>query len=227
MIYAFICTRSKNFSNTTKKLSSYLSRAGISTKFLVGQKSIFSGYSNAFKKFDIQDNDVVILCHDDIEILTDPEVFKNIIVQTCLQVETGFVGVAGTTMLSRDAVWWNHALWKEGRHRGHVFHGDNILTADSTYYGKPDQVVCMDGLFLAASGRVLREVGLEKPEYFEGDWDFYDIHYTVSAHKKKLKNKVVPISILHNSHGELVGRDSWHKNREAFIERNQLPIFVG
>ena len=226
MIYAFICTRSKNFNDTTKKLSSYLSRAGISTKFLVGQKSIFSGYNTAFKKFDIKDNDIVILCHDDIEILTDPEVFKNIIVRTCLQPETGFIGVAGTRHLSEDAVWWNHALWQQGQHRGYVYHGSDILTADPTYYGPPDQVVCMDGLFLAARGAVLRDVGLEKPEYFEGDWDFYDIHYTVSAHKKKYKNKVVPISVLHNSHGELVGRDSWHKNRQAFIERASLPLFL-
>jgi hypothetical protein len=224
MIYAFICTRSKDFSDTTKKLSSYLSRAGISTKFLVGQKSIFSGYANAFKKFDVQDNDIVIMCHDDIEILTDPEVFKNIIVETCLQRETGFIGVAGTTLLANDAVWWNHELWQQGKHRGHVYHGNDILSADSTYYGKPDNVVCMDGLFLAARGEVIKKVGLEKPEYFEGDWDFYDIHYTVSAHRKKYKNKVVPISVLHNSHGELVGRDSWHKNRQAFIENTRLPI---
>lgn len=226
MIYAFICTRSKNFSNTTKKLSSYLSRAGIQAKFLVGQKSIFSGYANAFKKFDVQDNDVVIMCHDDIEILTDPEVFKNIIVGTCLQSETGFVGVAGTTHLSEDAVWWNHGLWQQGKHRGHVYHGDDILTADSTYYGKPDRVVCMDGLFLAAKGKVIREVGLSKPEHFEGDWDFYDIHYTTTAHKRGYKNKVVPISVLHNSHGELAGRDSWHKNRLAFIDKNKLPIII-
>ena len=226
MIYAFICTRSKNFSNTTKKLSSYLSRAGVSTKFLVGQKSIFSGYSNAFKKFNIQDDDIVIMCHDDIEILTDPDVFKNIIVKTCLQRETGFIGVAGTTHLSEDAVWWNHMLWQQGKHRGHVYHGSDILEADSTYYGKPDRVVCMDGLFLAARGQVIREVGLDKPEYFEGDWDFYDIHYTTTAHKKKYLNKVVPISVLHNSHGELVGRDSWHKNRQAFIERSNLPIII-
>jgi len=227
MIYAFICTRSKNFNDTTKKLSSYLSRAGIKTKFLVGQKSIFSGYSNAFKKFNIQDNDVVILCHDDIEILNDPDIFKNIIVQTCLQRETGFIGVAGTTHLSKDAVWWNRELWQQGKHRGYVFHGSDVLTADSTYYGPPGQVVAMDGLFLAARGSVLREVGLDKPDNFEGDWDFYDIHYTVSAHKKKYKNKVVPISILHNSHGELAGRESWHKNRQAFIQSNQLPILVG
>ena len=227
MIYAFICTRSKNFSNTTNKLSSYLSRAGVKTKFLVGQKSIFSGYSNAFKKFNVQDNDIVIMCHDDIEILTDPEVFKNIIVNTCLKVDTGFIGVAGTTHLSEDAVWWNHQLWQQGKHRGHVYHGKDIMEADSTYYGKPDRVVCMDGLFLAASGRVLRDVGLDKPEYFEGDWDFYDIHYTVTAHKKKYKNHVVPISLLHNSKGELAGRDSWHKNREAFIKNTQLPILLG
>jgi hypothetical protein len=229
MIYAFICTRSKNFSNTTNKLSSYLSRAGVKTKFLVGQKSIFSGYSNAFKKFNVQDNDIVIMCHDDIEILTDPEVFKNIIVNTCLKVDTGFIGVAGTTHLTENAVWWNQDIWRQGKHRGHVYHGSDILTADSTYYGRPnmERVVCMDGLFLAASGRVLRDVGLDKPKYFEGDWDFYDIHYTVTAHKKKYKNHVVPISLLHNSKGELAGRDSWHKNREAFIKNTQLPIFLG
>ena len=226
MIYAFICTRSKEFGDTTKKLSSYLSRAGIKAKFLVGQKSIFDGYSNALERFDIQDTDIVILCHDDIEILTDPEVFKNIIVSNCLLHDTGFVGVAGTTELSLDAVWWNHGLWQQGKHRGHVYHGKDILTADSTYYGKPEQVVCLDGLFLAANGKVLKEVGLKKPEYFEGDWDFYDIHYTVSAHKKKYKNKVVPIQILHNSGGELVGRDSWHKNRQAFIEKTNLPIYL-
>jgi len=224
MIYAFICTRSKDFNPTTKRLSSYLSRAGVGSKFLVGQKSIFEGYANAFKRFDIQDDDIVIMCHDDIEILTEQSAFLDIIVSNCMKHDTGFVGVAGTTHLSQDAVWWNHNLWQQGKHRGHVFHGKDILTADSTYYGKPDQVVCMDGLFLAANGKVLREVGLDKPEYFEGDWDFYDIHYTVTAHKKKYKNRVVPIQILHNSKGELAGRDSWHKNRQAFIEKTNLPL---
>ena len=225
-IYAFICTRSKAFSETTKKLSSYLSRAGVKTKFLVGQKSIFSGYANAFQKFNVADDDIVIMCHDDIEILTDPEVFIRIIVQSLLKEKTGFIGVAGTTHLSEDAVWWNHSLWQQGKHRGHVYHGSDIISSDSTYYGKPDRVVCMDGLFLAARGATLKDIGLEKPEYFEGDWDFYDLHYTVTAHNKKYHNKVVPISILHNSHGELVGRDSWHKNRQAFINKENLPIII-
>jgi len=37
---------------------------------------------------------------------------------------------------------------------------------------------------------------------------------------------VMDIKIFHNSRGELVGRDSWHKNREAFIANNDLPIEI-
>tara|TARA_R110000824_G_scaffold14030_2_gene60286 strand:+ start:1283 stop:1966 length:684 start_codon:yes stop_codon:yes gene_type:complete len=225
-IYAFICTRSKNFSDTTKSLSSYLSTAGIKTKFLVNQKSIFEGYQSAFDKFEIKDDDIVILCHDDIEILTEPSAFKRIIVSSLFDKKTGFIGVAGTTKLTGDAVWWNQDPWREGKHKGFVYHGKDIMEADSTYYGPPGRVVCLDGLFLAAKGKTLRDVGLGKPEHFVGDWDFYDIHYTVTAHRKRYNNKVVPITLLHNSYGELAGRESWHKNRLAFISKTDLPIII-
>ena len=85
----------------------------------------------------------------------------------------------------------------------------------------------MDGLFLAATVKTLRKVGLEKPEYFPGEWDFYDIHYTVTARKQGWRNFTVPLFIKHESRGELVGRDSWHKNREAFIKNTSLPIVIG
>ena len=225
-IYAFICTRNKNFRDITKTLSSYLSTAGIKTKFLVNQKSIFEGYTLAFNKFKIEDDDIVILCHDDIEILTDASVFKRIIVSSLFDKKTGFVGVAGTTHLSEDAIWWNKDMWQQQKHKGFVYHGEDILKSDSTYYGPPGRVVCLDGLFLAAKGKTLRDIGLQKPSHFEGDWDFYDIHYTISAHNKKYHNKVVPINILHNSYGDLAGRDSWHKNRLAFISKNNLPIII-
>jgi hypothetical protein len=84
--------------------------------------------------------------------------------------------------------------------------------------------VCMDGVFLAARGEVLKDVGLDKPSYLEGDWDFYDIHYTVSAHRKKYNNKVVPVQILHNSYGS--PREPWDRNRKAFIRNTPLPIVV-
>ena len=74
--------------------------------------------------------------------------------------------------------------------------------------------------------KALKQLDLTKPEYFEGEWDFYDIHYTIQAHKKGLYNTVEPIFLLHRSIGELAGRDSWHKNRIAFINVTQLPITV-
>ena len=236
-IYALICTRSKDLSPTAQKLVSYLSRANIKVKLIVGAKSIYSGYSRTVKKINPNPNDIIILCHDDIEIISSPESFKEVLISETLKQDTGFIGVAGTTKLSESGVWWDQRLWKlevniknqqydtyDSPHRGFVLHGKDIKTSASTYYGVYGRVVVLDGLFLAATAKTIEKVGLDKPSYFEGEWDFYDIHYTYSAHKQKLKNKTVPIFILHNSLGELAGRDSWHKNRLAFINQNKTKF---
>ena len=220
--YAFICTRDKNFSPTLKKLLEYLASVGASIKLLISQNSIFSGYEKAFNRIKPDDDDIIILCHDDIEILTPKENF-NTLLQVELNKDTGFIGVAGTTLLGSDAVWWNHELWKKEYHKGQVFHlMDESI--EKTYYGEPGKVVVMDGLFLAARASTIKAVGLAKPEYFDGEWDFYDIHYTSKSFELGYNNKVIPISILHNSRGELVGRDSWFKNKEAFIKKISLPL---
>ena len=86
--------------------------------------------------------------------------------------------------------------------------------------------MALDGLFLAARKEVWEEVGLQKPSYFEGQWDFYDIHYTTKSHILGYKNYTIPLNIVHYSGGDLVGRDSWHKNRMSFIANTQLPIIV-
>ena len=112
-------------------------------------------------------------------------------------------------------------------HRGAVHHYDKVSGREYlTDYGNPGQVVVLDGLFLAAKKRTLDAVGLIKPNYLIGDWDFYDLHYTMTAHQMGLKNKVIPMNILHNSVGELAGRDSWHQNRMAFISQFDLPCRV-
>ena len=222
-IYAFVCTRDKNLSETTERLLSYLSSCNVDTKLLVGAKSIFSGYAKALKLANPDDEDIVILCHDDIEILSSKEYFAKALAYKLVDDKTGFVGVAGTTHLSQDAVWWNHQLWSQGKHRGLVFHGNSIENAQSTYYGQNERVVVLDGLFLASKAKVLRDVGLEKPEYLEEAWDFYDIHYTYTANEKGYNNYTIPIFIMHNSFGDLAGRDSWHKNRLNFINKHNLP----
>ena len=225
--HAVICTRDRNsVTETTDKLINFLCSCGIGVYLLSGAKSIFKGYTGAFEKIDPQDDDIMIFCHDDIEIRDTPQQFLDKLTQALELPETGFVGPAGTTKLTQNAVWWDQDTWKEGKHRGKVSHLDPQNREYATYYGEPDDVVVLDGLFLAAKPKVIRDVGLQKPDYFEGEWDFYDIHYTSQAFLKGYTNKALDLNILHNSRGELVGRDSWHKNREAFIANNTLPLEI-
>jgi len=224
-ITAIICTRdSKQVTSTTDKLLRFYVSCGIGVILMSGAKSLFAAYQGAFEKLNPKDDDVVIFCHDDIEIRENPQEFRNKLSEALNLPETGFVGPAGTTFLGENAVWWDQDVWVAGKHRGKVSHINKNGAEYLTFYGNPGDVVVLDGLFLAAKGKTIREVGLGKPEDFQGEWDFYDIHYTSQAFFKGFTNKAISLDILHNSRGELVGRDSWHKNREAFIKKNKFPI---
>lgn len=222
-IYSIICTRSKDLSPITQKLVSKLSTLPAKVILMTNQKSIFSGYKKAFDKINPADNDIFILCHDDIEINGDSKSLLNAI--SIVNADGyGFAGPAGTKLLGQNAVWWDQERWNKGLHSGEVYHPEKETKVfHRTYYGPLSKVVVLDGLFLAASARTLREVGLEKPSYLKGDWDFYDIHYTFTAFDRGLTNVTVPIHIAHHSRGELVGRDGWNDNRLAFIGNTNLP----
>jgi hypothetical protein len=226
-IYAIICTRDRNnVSSTTDKLLNFLCTCGIKVYLLADAKSLFAAYHGAYKKINPNPEDITIFCHDDIEIRESPDNFIAKLKESLAYPEDGFSGAAGTMKLDADAVWWDQSRWQQGKHRGKVVHTNPQGQEYLSTYGPPGDVVTLDGLFLAAKRKVIDEVGLEKPKYFEGEWDFYDIHYTSQAFLKGYKNKVMDINIFHNSRGELVGRDSWHKNREAFIANNEFPIEI-
>jgi len=226
--YAFICTRSKDLTDTTKELVSYLSSIDAKVNLLVGKKSIFSAYDDALQELKPNPSDIIILCHDDIKITTHPSIFKDLLEGKLKDPTTGFVGVAGTTVLGNTGVWWDQALWQQQKHTGMVLHGKDIHKADATFFGNYGQAVVLDGLFLAATAKTLKLLGLQKPKRFVGDWDFYDILYTYKAHNRGLKNYTVPILLLHESRGELAGRDSWHHNRNAFLAMTEgkLPATI-
>ena len=221
-LFAIICTRDKDLKPVTSELVHTLSSYGVEVKLLVNQESIFSAYQKGLDKCDAKDDDIIIFCHDDIKLL-DPKTTFIAALAVCCENETGIVGPAGTTLLGEDSVWWRQDRWQAGYHRGCVKHVSEGKI-NKTYYGSSGRVVALDGLFLAARKEVWDKVGLEKPSYFEGLWDFYDIHYTTTSHNLKFKNYVINMDIVHHSCGELVGRDSWHKNREAFIEHTELPL---
>jgi len=216
-IYSLTCTRDESLSKTTSNLLEYFNRCNIKSKILTGKDSIFEAYDKGIDSIGANFDDIIILCHDDIEILTDPKVFIHFLKEKLTKSDTGFVGIAGTKHLTRSAMWWDRETWQAGLHSGFVFHGDSLDDIHGTFFGPLGDTVVLDGVFLAATKKTLRSIQLKQPRSFEGKWDFYDIFYTFQAFHKKLKNYTVPIQIRHESIGDLAGRESWHKNKEAFI----------
>lgn len=225
--YCLICTRSYEAGPVLSNLISYLSRVGVETKLLVNQESIFAAYAKGVKTINPEDDDIIIMCHDDIDILTEEEDFKEML-DTALDDETGFVGPAGTEDFGFPCVWWDHHKWREGKHSGWIQHWQEEKGYYETSYGPHRQVAVLDGVFLAARGKVLKELELEKPAIFEGNWDFYDIYYTTEAHLKGYKNKAIEIKMCHKSVGDTEGRDSWHANRLAYYiaYKDSLPLLT-
>lgn len=225
--HAIICTRNLELKTVTTNLLSYLDRVGVNTKLLVGKKSIFDAYEEGVKLIIKEngtphDDDIFIFCHDDIQIYNDVEHFKSVLRSYTWADNAGFLGVAGTTLLTQNAVWWDQHVWSQGGHKGYVLHG-RPTEHHATYFGDHGQVVVLDGVFLAVKYKCLKTINLSRPLSFQGLWDFYDIHYTLSAHRQGFINRAVPIFIRHESMGELQGRTSWELNRQAFIKDNKLP----
>jgi len=218
-IYSLTCTRDEELSLTTTKLLEYFKRCNIESKLLINESSIFDAYDKGIDSLNAKLDDIIILCHDDIEIMTDPLLFTQLLKKNLSKPDIGFVGVAGTAKLTKNGVWWDLEVWKDSLHSGVVYHGPDMDNLESTYFGKLGEVVVLDGLFLAATKKTLRNIQIKKPIVFEGAWDFYDIFYTFQAFLKKKKNYTLPIQIRHESFGDLAGRDSWHKNRNAFCSK--------
>lgn len=224
-IHAFICTRSINNSPTTDSLLGYLDRAGVITHLLVDKANIFSAYHDELATIS-NPNDIIILCHDDIEILSDPKTFIEVIKETLSDPKIGFGGLAGTKKLTKSGIWWDGVTDPEmrGFFKGTVFHGKTRWDMQASYYGVPGEVAVVDGLLMVAKVSLLRKIGLEKPNVFPAGWHYYDMFYCMKAFQEGYTNKVMPILVRHESIGEVdLG---WHQNREKFLlmYNNMLPI---
>ena len=163
----------------------------------------------------LEDNDIIVLCHDDLEIISNVETLINYL-GVARKPNVGFVGLAGSCYIPREGGWWNAR--NTGDARGFVFQGTNHETMTPNYFGKSGQVVVLDGCFMAITYGNLKKVELKQPEYLETGWDFYDIHLTYTAHMKGFSNYTVPIIAMHESSG--IMREGWFAAREKFMRHH-------
>lgn len=232
--YVLIATRHtdqecNDTSLTIGKLNEYYKQAGWQVKFMRNCKSIFEAYHKGFQSLDADDNDVVILCHDDIEMTQLHDYFNRVIDHYMKRPSVGFLGVAGSKKLAA-----NHGNWTAGLHSypfphggaGMVGHGPDVETCSWVSFGIETKAVVMDGLWLCAKASVLKQLELRKPKTFEGNWHWYDHSYCVQAKIKGYDNYIIPIFLRHASTGnydELFYKDmkNFHK-----LFRKHLPIVV-
>tara|TARA_R110000765_G_scaffold107642_4_gene198467 strand:+ start:9874 stop:10575 length:702 start_codon:yes stop_codon:yes gene_type:complete len=227
--YAFIPSRAGN-SKTLSNLKDFFELAGYDVNVLVDKSSIFEAYSGALRECKVKATDKVVMCHDDIEILSSPEAFNDILDSHFKKPKAGFLGVAGTRYFPDHAVWWSGY---GGDHKpmspqnplcGFIFHGETTESMRLENYGTHANTVVMDGVFLAATGAVLNSIQLNKPKSFEGGWHFYDVFYTYQAFKKGFVNSTAPVLVRHESVGE--PDEVYNKNRLAFLKLcgSDLPL---
>jgi len=228
--YAIIATRypkevRTDGTTTVGNLYCFLTRAGWEVKFVENADSMFEVYDTTVKTLDLKAEDQVILCHDDIEVINSVEMFNRILSAHLEKSDTGFVGVAGSAVITHEAAWFKCAQ-KYQSGCGVVYHGKDVETMYPSGYGPHTKAVVMDGVFLASTGRVLNTINLKMPKDFVGKWDWYDAIYTFQAYKKKLNNIVAPIILRHESGGRYP--KEWHEDLPKFVDlfSDHIPAVV-
>ncbi len=230
--YVIIATRNsiedcESEITTVGKLRKYLKDAGWEVCFQRNRRSIFDAYSHGLNSLDLDPEDQIILCHDDIEILTAPDKFNEYLDYYLIhQPKTGFVGVSGSRTLNKNSNWFSSSQKTKGAGGGCVFHGSHFSTMALSHYGHQQKAVCLDGVFLASTKSVLDSIELRKPKIFKGNWHWYDASYTLQAHLKGLTNWIAPIILRHESGGNY---DSlFYEDMKNFniLFKNNLPAVV-
>jgi len=195
------------------QLVKYLKDACIEIIAPINKGSIFEAFQAGIKY--VEEKDIVILCHNDIEIWTSHNKLKDWLVKT-YKPSVGFLGVAGAVKMPKTGVWWQGLKEGKGERSGQVFHKGN---KQPSIFGPYGTVETLDGVFLAIQGSKLLDLGVSKPSWLpkQCNWDFYDIDLSYRAHKKGLLNCTIPLQIQHDSPG--IPRDSWETARKAFVSR--------
>ncbi len=126
------------------------------------------------------------------------------------------VGLAGTRRrVPRQGTWpfdVDNKTWVTEWLSGAVSHDGQV-----SYYGPmPQQVLLLDGLFLAAKVSTLRKANVAFDPQF--DFHFYDLDFCRSCEAAGLTMGTWPIAVNHASGGNF-GTPEWHRAFEKYLAK--------
>ena len=184
-----------------------------------GKYSLTELYNKALKK---ASNDVVVFCHDDINIDTK-QWGRKIMRLFERNPEYGIIGVAGSKSMPVSGQWWEDKSKMYGR-VAHTHEGRTWLSKYSEDLGKElEEVVIVDGVFFAVDrGRLKADFNKEVKGFH-----FYEITFCFENYLKGVKLGVTTeVRVNHKSIG--MTNDSWEENRKTFADKfkDNLPVNV-
>lgn len=172
-------------------------------------------YNKAFEK---ADTDFVICLHDDI-IIHDIKAFEKI----CDYSEQfDIIGLAGASSFNINLCdrksWLTCATDRQRDLHGAVTHpirDHEGLYYTSSYGYMPARVCNIDGLFMAMSKKVYKNIKFDEKFTF----DFYDLDFSLTALSNNYKIGVIPISCTHKSGGYGILEDKYLQAQENFVKK--------
>ena len=218
MITVVYCTREDNQKHIDhiKKMAGHPKVQVI--EYINNGVSLTKAYNSLLKKAEF---DVVVFCHDDIEIQTKQ--FAKKLKKLYDNSEYGILGVAGTKYLADNGRWWQDRNAMYGR-VWHTHNGKKTLSSYSEDQNNDiEEVIVVDGVFFSVMKSRLKHNFDETVEGFH----FYDIDFCFKNYLDRVKIGVhTNISINHMSIGET--NDEWEVNRGLFAEKykENLPVKI-
>jgi len=150
---------------------------------------------DAVLKENLNDNDIVIFCHEDVE-LKDPY-FSEKMNMVFEKDNVGLVGVIGANEFTNNGMWWANTPDKLNGHILQEINGnDNHLVKGNI--GFFDNIVAIDGLMFAIKGKLLNN-GLKFDKRF--NFHHYDIDICFQVLKRNYDVCVADILVKHKSQG--------------------------
>jgi hypothetical protein len=167
------------------------------------------------------ENDIVVLCHDDIYFDNKSWGFK--ILEHFKKTDYGILGVAGSTILPKSGMWWEDRRKMVGI-VNHEHEGKKWESKYSNDLGnKIHQTVLIDGLFMVVNKCRIQENFDNNVKGFH----LYDVDFCFRNYIKDVKIGVMfNIRITHKSIG--MTNEQWDLNRQEFSTKyqDQLPIKI-
>jgi glycosyltransferase involved in cell wall biosynthesis len=179
-------------------------------------KGLSQFYNECIEKY--KSTDYIVFCHDDVDIVNDDvenQIYKGM-------QEFDILGVAGCVnpKIIEKNLW--HWMAQEKNNlfgiAGHPIDLNSKRTFYVTSFGPtPSRVAIIDGVFMAIKTQKIVETGTKFDEQFM--FHHYDIDFSLTGNKNKLKIGVWPILINHMSPGLREFSQEWSDSNKKFINK--------